>query len=233
MASALLSGALVWGAYIALEPHVRRHWPHALISWTRLLSGRVQDPLVGRDAVIGIAAGVVLALVNELQVLLQHRLGSIAPMPVVPRLGALSGLGSAAGLVPTIIFDSVFGSLLLFLVLFLLLLAVRRAWLAGLVLVALIVVNNLVNNDFAVSAGLLAALMASGFILLLVRFGLLAFVVGEFVAAMLMSAPLSLDMSAWHWWTTVATLGLIGALAVWGFRASLAGQGRAARGVEP
>jgi serine/threonine-protein kinase len=222
LASALLSGALVWGAYIALEPHVRRHWPHALISWTRLLSGRPTDPLVGRDVVIGIGAGVVLALVNELKVLLQHRLGPTAPMPVVPRLGALGGLGSAAGLVPTVIFDSVFGSLLLFLVLFLLLLLVRRAWLAGLTLVGLIVLSSLANNDFSPTAGVLAAAMASGFILLLVRFGLLAFVVGEFVAAILISAPLSLDMSAWHWWTTVATLGVVAALSAYGFRAALA-----------
>jgi hypothetical protein len=223
MASALLSGALVWGAYIALEPHVRRHWPHALISWTRLLSGRLQDPLVGRDAVIGIAAGVVLALVNEIQVLVQVRLGATAPMPVTPRLDALTGLGSALGLVPAIVFGSVLSSLMMFLLLFLILLAVRRAWLAGVVLVGLIVVNNLVNNEFAISAGLLAALMASGFILLLVRFGLLAFVVGEFVAAMLMSAPLSLDMSAWHWWTTVATLAMLALLSAYGVRAALAG----------
>jgi hypothetical protein len=224
MASALLSGALVWGAYIALEPHVRRHWPHALISWTRLLSGRLADPLVGRDVVIGIGAGVVLALVNELRVLLQHRLGPTAPMPVVPRLGALSGIGSAAGLVPAVIFDSVFGSLLIFLVLFLLLLVVRRAWLAGLTLVGLIVLSNLVSNDFSPAAGLLTAAMASGFILLLVRFGLLAFVVGEFVAAILMSAPLSLDTSAWHWWTTVAVVGLVAVLSAYGFRAALSGK---------
>jgi len=223
LASALLSGALVWGAYIALEPHVRRHWPHALISWARLLSGRLADPLVGRDIVIGVGAGVVLALVNELQVTLQQRLGPIAPMPVIPRLGALSGLGSAAGLIPTVVFDSVFGSLLIFLVLFLLLLVVRRAWLAGFVLVGLIVLNNLANNDFSPAAGVLAAAIPAGFILLLVRFGLLAFVVGGFVADVLMNAPLSLDLSAWHWWTTVATIGVVAALSAYGIRAALGG----------
>ena len=43
----------VWLYYVALEPFVRRLWPDVLISWSRLLSGRLQDPLVGRDLLIG------------------------------------------------------------------------------------------------------------------------------------------------------------------------------------
>ncbi|HEX4949720.1 MAG TPA: serine/threonine-protein kinase [Blastocatellia bacterium] len=35
--------------YLALEPFVRRKWPHIVISWNRLLYGGVSDPLVGRD----------------------------------------------------------------------------------------------------------------------------------------------------------------------------------------
>src|SRR5207253_1611561 len=33
--SVFISG-FVWILYLALEPYVRRHWPQALISWTRL-----------------------------------------------------------------------------------------------------------------------------------------------------------------------------------------------------
>ncbi len=43
---------------ISLEPLLRRVWPRTLISWTRLLSGYVRDPLVGRDVLIGMLAGV-------------------------------------------------------------------------------------------------------------------------------------------------------------------------------
>ena len=46
-----------WLYYIALEPEVRRTWPHTLISWSRLLSGRLRDPLVGRDVLVGVTAG--------------------------------------------------------------------------------------------------------------------------------------------------------------------------------
>src|SRR5437870_3095440 len=41
---------------ITVEPFVRRRWPQMLISWTRLLSGRFNDPMVGRDILIGAAA---------------------------------------------------------------------------------------------------------------------------------------------------------------------------------
>jgi hypothetical protein len=33
--------------YMALEPVVRRRWPEVLVSWSRLLAGRLRDPLVG------------------------------------------------------------------------------------------------------------------------------------------------------------------------------------------
>ena len=50
--------AFAWLIYISLEPYVRRWWPHTLISWARLLSGRVRDPLVGRDVLAGLLAGI-------------------------------------------------------------------------------------------------------------------------------------------------------------------------------
>jgi serine/threonine-protein kinase len=48
-------------AYVALEPFVRRRWPELLIGWARLLAGRWRDPWVGRDLLIGAAAGAVWA----------------------------------------------------------------------------------------------------------------------------------------------------------------------------
>jgi hypothetical protein len=33
-----------WLVYIALEPYVRRNWPDALVSWTRLCHGQFADP---------------------------------------------------------------------------------------------------------------------------------------------------------------------------------------------
>lgn len=41
---ALFDAAAAWVLYVALEPYVRRRWPEALVSWSRLLSGRFADP---------------------------------------------------------------------------------------------------------------------------------------------------------------------------------------------
>lgn len=39
--------------YMAIEPYVRRRWPHRIIAWNRLLAGNFRDPLVGRDLLVG------------------------------------------------------------------------------------------------------------------------------------------------------------------------------------
>jgi hypothetical protein len=67
---ALVWGGFSWLAYISLEPHIRRWRPGALVSWTRVLSGRVRDPLVGRDILIGVFTGVCLIGATALQTLI-------------------------------------------------------------------------------------------------------------------------------------------------------------------
>ena len=54
---------------------VRRRWPERIVSWTRLLAGRIQDPMVGRDILIGIAAGGLMVLINGLLLVVPARLG--------------------------------------------------------------------------------------------------------------------------------------------------------------
>ena len=56
MGRGLLLGMMVYSIYMALEPDVRRRWPETLIAWSRVLAGRVNDPLVGRDLLLGILA---------------------------------------------------------------------------------------------------------------------------------------------------------------------------------
>ena len=46
---ALFAAATVWLLYVALEPFIRRLWPHTIISWSRILGGRLRDPLVRRN----------------------------------------------------------------------------------------------------------------------------------------------------------------------------------------
>jgi hypothetical protein len=65
----LFVSTLIWVLYIALEPFVRRRWPQVLVSWTRVLSGEFTDPLVGRDVLVGCAAGVGWRVFLQLAVL--------------------------------------------------------------------------------------------------------------------------------------------------------------------
>ena len=62
---ALFVAAFTWLSYVALEPYVRRHWPHALIGWTRLLAGRWRDRRVGRDLLIGAIVGLAAVVIDR------------------------------------------------------------------------------------------------------------------------------------------------------------------------
>ena len=59
------AAVLVWTAYLALEPYVRRNWPRTLISGTSVLSGRLGDAIVGRDVLVGMCAGLVLLVIGQ------------------------------------------------------------------------------------------------------------------------------------------------------------------------
>jgi len=58
LGEALFAAALLWVLYMALEPYVRRRWPQSLISWTRVLTGILSDPVVTGHILIGTALGV-------------------------------------------------------------------------------------------------------------------------------------------------------------------------------
>ena len=56
-----------WVCYLAIEPPLRRHAPHVLAAWTRLLSGRVRDPVVGREVLLGVVGGIVVIALATLR----------------------------------------------------------------------------------------------------------------------------------------------------------------------
>jgi serine/threonine protein kinase len=59
---ALVRGVTMAIAYLAIEPYLRRLWPSVLVSWARLVAGRLRDPILGRDVLIGASAGAALQL---------------------------------------------------------------------------------------------------------------------------------------------------------------------------
>src|SRR5207237_9972644 len=79
--SQLLDAAILWLVYMALEPYVRRYSPDMLMSWNRLLSGRFRDPRVGRDILVGIAAGLAVVLFGYAVIVVLPLLGYPPPPP--------------------------------------------------------------------------------------------------------------------------------------------------------
>ncbi len=63
-----------WVYYLAIEPYVRRVWPRMLIGLIRVLSGRLRDPAVGREVLIGLTAGCLLVALLTLVVAIEWRL---------------------------------------------------------------------------------------------------------------------------------------------------------------
>ncbi len=88
---ALLIGAVLYLLYLGLEPYVRRSWPSMLVTWSRVLAGRLRDPLVGRDIAFGIACGAALSLMHAAADALPGRFGLNPPPPHTGELAVLLG----------------------------------------------------------------------------------------------------------------------------------------------
>jgi serine/threonine-protein kinase len=234
LAGALLGAGVLWLLYIALEPYVRRRWPHRIISWTRLLAGDVRNPLVGRDLLIGVLCGVVRCLQLDVRAMLWQGLG----WPSVPLLGPaaywLDALRDTGGLANQMIGNqgvmiiSVLVTLFLLVLLSILLqkdwLAVGALWVFGAVASDLVTSNSTMNSFYGAMDLLNGAVNAGLFIFLLIRFGLLASVVGHIFFLFFRYLPITSDLSHWYAGGSTAILLAAAAVAVYGFWTSLAGQ---------
>ena len=225
--NAIFSAVTLWVLYLALEPWARRFWPDGLLGWTRLLSGRVIDPRVGRDVLIGVLVGAAIVMVELAHALVPPLFGVKAgPPPFGQAIYVLNG--AAMTLVQWV--EAIYGSLqialfvaLVFVVFRLLL---RRGWLA--VTAGVLLITLVSNNGAAISGGWInfafqlavTALMT----VCVFRYGLLATSVAMIVDNTVTAVPLSLHPSAW--WATGSDLTLTAmvALAVFGFYAARTGQ---------
>ncbi|MCX6553013.1 MAG: hypothetical protein NTY02_18765, partial [Acidobacteria bacterium] len=214
-ASALFAAAVVWLLYVALEPYVRRRWPHTIITWNRVLAGRVRDPLVGRDLLFGLAYGLLQCTLAWAGIALARQFGPVEPVPITPVLDPLvasryiitAGFGQ--------IYSSIVSALGVFMLLFLLRTALRREWLAVGVFLALIVAASSIGRDLPWLLAPLALAASALAVTVLLRFGLVAYTVGSFVSSSLtVGFPLSTDPSRGYTGPSVAVLlGLVAAAA--------------------
>jgi hypothetical protein len=207
-------GVLLWTVYLALEPFVRRHWPHVLVSWTSVLTGRASDPVVGRDVLIGVALGVWFALLFRTLAIV-NKDGVIA---FPGEVDVLLGLRSTLGVVLQEGFYSIRNVLLYFFVLFAMRMALRRQWAAVIGFIAFFVVIGALGDERMWLGALQGLLFAGSAALVIVRFGgLLAFVVGSFVSALLFDVLITLDTSAWYFGSNMLLVAIVVGLTLWGF----------------
>jgi len=226
IASSLLWGGMGWLLYLAIEPWIRRNWPQAIISWTRLISGQLRDAVVGRDILFGVAFGTLWILIFELGYIPLARIGA-PPLMQSPEylLGGRQALGQVVLQVPV----SIFGTLQFFFLLlglkFLLDLLFRITklkvaqtnWIAGVLLVAILVgMRSLTSTHPAIEVPTLFLVFALLAVIVL-RFGLVPLAVGSFTVNMLANVPFTADFSLWYAGPTLFALFIVVALAGWGF----------------
>ena len=208
-------GMLLWTIYVALEPYVRKHWPQVLVSWTTLLAGRVADPVVGRDLLVGTALGVVWTLLVRG---LDGWSGEHQLFGYPGATGLLMGLRSTVALVLQGVPYAVRNAFFYFFLLFLLRVALRRQWIAAVAFVGVFALLGALGNDRSpwVNAAVSLLYFGSGAVAVL-RWGLLSYAVGIFTSELLLKLPATLDSSAWYFGNMLTIVAVAVALASWGF----------------
>jgi hypothetical protein len=216
---ALFLAGVCWLFYVALEPLIRRRWPDSLIAWTRLLSGRFSDPLVGRVLLAGALVGVFAAVASEVLMLVRRATEATPPIPPFPWDTTLRGARAVASHLsnPAV---AMFFALATAMVFFLLRTILRKEWLAASAFVLLYAVPSFLDGPISGAFGLV---VSAAFIFVILRFGLLALVFANYFGHML-QFPLTTDSSAWYAGTSLFVLLFLAALAVYGFRIALAGR---------
>jgi len=221
VSTGLFWSGLIWALYIALEPYIRRHWPHSIISWSRLWMGKIRDPLVGRDVLYGVALGTLWIVISQVATLLLIRRG-VAPdfMSTAYLMGVREAASEWLQFPP----NSLQGALIFFFILLLLRILLRKPWLAGAVFVLLFASLKTLGSPHPLIEAPTQLLIYGIALLVVTQFGLISLWVGIFTADMLGNVPFTADFSSWYAPHTIAAWCSIAALAVWGFYNSLGGK---------
>lgn len=221
VSTALFVSGTTWMLYLALEPWVRRRWPQAIISWSRLLTGQFRDALVGRDILFGVMLGVAWILIIQLGSIAMTRLGSAPSLAQTEYLvGGREALGAWLMQIPV----SILGTLQFFFLLLGLKFVLRKDWLAALAFVAIFALPKALTSSYLPVELPLWILVYAIAVLIVYRFGLIPLACAIFTVNMLSNVPFTADFSAWYMSTFVLALLSVVALAGWGFYHSLGGE---------
>ena len=209
---ALFNAALVWLAYLGVEPYVRRFSADTLIGWSRLLAGNWRDPRVGRDIATGVVIGLLMTLAFAVHNLVPPLIGQLEPMPAIPDPTPLISVRYALARIFLQLQDAMTSAMLGlggFVAL--------RIWLKHRVLAAAIAVvlyvGVVMNGMFSPGSPavdlVFGLLITTAFVGVLGWAGLLTAIATLATHFILLRAPLTADLSSWRAPTSVVFLGVI------------------------
>jgi serine/threonine-protein kinase len=224
----LIGAAIVWTLYLALEPYGRRFWPDGLLGWTRLFSGHVRDPRIGREILVGAALGAVLMMIDLFRAASPPLFGQPSAIPVLgASVDTLIGPGRLVIEWMQQFYNSVQTALIIVMLFVLMKLLVRHTLVAAILLTLIGGVaagSNLPTGGpvwiNAVAQVAAIALMTFA----IVRFGLLVTAVLLLVDNIPTAVPFTTHGGAWA--VTPGRLSMLLVLAIvgFGFYAARAGQ---------
>jgi hypothetical protein len=225
VADALFYSGFLWLLYIALEPYFRRRLPELMIGWARLMEGRLRDPRVGRDILIGAIAGVSLALLthvtNALPTWFAFQGQTTGPL----NLGGFEQriITNPLEYLSTVHIPAVGMALLPISLYFVFRLVLRKPALA---VTALLIVETLLNMGREnIRLELPAAFLTAAVIAWVVtRFGLLAAISMRYFQLLPFAVPPSFDFAQWYAAFSMPGLILLLLLAGYAFRISIGEQ---------
>jgi hypothetical protein len=219
---ALFAGGVLYVMYLALEPAMRRTWPHSVLGSTRLLQGHFLDPLVGRDVLIGAGGGALIMLLFAARWPLQAFFGYDHSQVDVGNLRYLEGPRYTVGLLSSVVaFQAAFNAMWCVVAIVVLKRVLKRMWLAAIaatIFLTLVGASGVyVDQPGLLSINLGTAVIGIALLVgIVVRFGLLATVVLFLTIYVMSSTPWSLDLSRWDFPATALAGIVLAALAVYG-----------------
>jgi serine/threonine-protein kinase len=220
----LLSAAVLFLVYLALEPEVRARWPHSIVTWNRVLAGRWRDPQVASDILVGAAVGVGMFTIFKLVSVLISRHVEPVSFDVSLRfaMGTRQWIGGYAGGLG----EALRMGLLIFLAIFGLRQFLRYDALAA---VAAALMFTVVQGDVIYAQNwalmtLLYLVAYSALAFVLLRCGLVATIAAVFFADSGNAVLLGGDWRTWYAPYGIASLLLLIGVAVWAFWRSLGGR---------
>ncbi len=236
----LVDAGMLWLFYLAAEPHVRRTWPHILITWSRLLEGRFRDPMVGRDLVVGATSGAAMTVISYGFYFVLGSVGSPTLALHTPDLvlGTRPFIAASLFTLSNAMANAMLGVLGLALLRVALIRAWRplgKTWVAFAVATAtfspLAARGQFQSGNFILDLtfGVILVAIILG---VLFRYGLFAGIVGFFLHFLTWRLSLSLDSSRQYFEIGMTVLVVMAAIAIIGFALARGGQPLLARVAE-